>query len=490
MTSWMDAPKFLREYELELDKEFESNGKAAEWANDTYAHRIWGTEDDAFSLRDDDPTTDRINDFDEAEAALSHDCQFLAVSTNAVIRIYHVQSKEMRAELIGHQHNVDQLHFAPGARKHNVSSGDDAGIGEQTYRLLSNAREEGEEIIAWALDQDGKQVSRTMPFAIQDMADRAISAISSDLVTHHSQNDYEIDTIRTGFCETLQTGDAKNRVKTLPSWSGIFPSFGAYPISPDGTSILYIVHHDTTQSGIRPADELPQIVVSDIGTQTERCRLRGHTDAIMWAGWSPDGKTIATACWDQHFKIWDAHTGECRHTIGPTGCQNWRGEFSPNGKHILFSGARQTKVAIYHVDTGEEVAECKAKGLEFKGWVRYLAWNPAGDCIVIPNELDVILWYPFQNKVETIFALKNDKSMLKRYNEFSVVKWADGGRKLLLQDVSQTIFVWDRERNCKWRLERPQGMALGLYAKEVFHVADGAMIVSMNGDRKVRYWKL
>ena len=36
----MDKEKFLQKYELGLDKEFERNGVAADWADDTSAHRF------------------------------------------------------------------------------------------------------------------------------------------------------------------------------------------------------------------------------------------------------------------------------------------------------------------------------------------------------------------------------------------------------------------------------------------------------------------
>jgi WD40 repeat protein len=490
---WMNKEKFLQEYELELNKEFACNGVEAAWANDTSAHRFWGSEDASFTLRDNDPRQgDGAWGRDEGEAGLSPDGRFLAVATNAVIRIYNVQSQEVRGELIGHQKNVSQLFFAPGCASKSSADGSRVDGKEEKYRLFSCTQDRGDEtqIIAWSLDGEGKQPQPTMPFAIQDMADRAIAAISSDLSTHHSLSDGDIEAVRAGFSGTLQVADTKNRSKNLPHWSGKFPSFGSYPISPDGQAVLFVAHGETTQHGMRPADKLPQIVVVDLATQSERCRLNGHTDAIMWAGWSPDGKTIATACWDQHYKIWDAHTGQCRHTIGPTNGQNWAGAFSPDGKYILLSGGREVKVAIYGVETGEEIAELKSEGLKLEHWIRYFAWNPAGECIALVNGKEIVLWHPFEDKVETIFKVKTDGTMLTKYNGFSIIKWAQGGKKLLLQDTAHTTYVWDREKNVKWRFQRPQGMALELSGRDVFYVDESEMVVSLDGDRKVRYWKL
>lgn len=488
----MDKDKFLKHYELQLNKEFEHDGLAAQWASDATAHRFIGDEDSFLTLRADDPSRERGRD--SAQATLSPDGRFLAVATNAVIRIYHVQSQELRAELIGHRDHVSQLHFAP--RTANTSPTPDNRVANDkhvAYQLLSavrDGRDEEDQTIAWALDAGGRQIQRTMPFAVQDMADRSVAAISADLTTNHNLSTDDMDAIRSDFAKRLQVADVKNRTRGLPVWHGRFPSFGTEPFSRDGESFLYTVHGDTTQHGMRPADKLPQIVVVELASRTERCRLKGHTDAIMWAGWSADGKTIATASWDSYYRIWDARTGECKHTIGPTGAQNWAGAFSPDGKYVLLSGGRDVKVAIYNVETGEEFAELKRDGLKLQHWIRYFDWNPAGDCIAISNGLDILLWHLSEGKVDTILSVAKDDTMLKKYNSFSDIKWAQGGKKLLLKDVSYTTFVWDREENVKWRFERPSGMPFEMWAKDVFYVEEMDTLLSLDGDRKVRYWKL
>ena len=488
----MGPEKFLAEYELQLDKEFERDGEAAEWAAPTdSSHRFFGGEDAIINLKEDDP--DRSNGPD-AEGALSPDGTYLAVSTNAVIRIYHVQSQEVRAELVGHQGNVAQLHFGPTLSESVSRSAADTSIseGKAKYRLVSAGGQVSggdEAIITWLLDEDGKQLRRTMPFAIQDMADRAVAAISNDLKTHHGLGSTDIEAVHTGISDALRIADTKNRAKNIPLLNGQLPSFGTYPISADGKSLLYSAHGETTQHGKRPPEKLPQIVVVDLATQEERCRMKGHTDAIMWAGWSPDGNTIATASWDGYYKIWNAHTGECKHTIGPTKAQNWSGAFSPDGKYVLFSGGN-IKVAIYNVETGQEFAEMKTEGFKLEHWIRYFAWNPAGDCIAFCNDRNIVLWHPFENKVEKILQLKTDGSMLTRYNGFSTIRWAQGGRKLLLRDADYTTFVWDREKNVKWRFQRPQGMASDVYTEDIFYVEESDTVLSLDGDWKVRYWKL
>lgn len=343
------------------------------------------------------------------------------------------------------------------------------------------------QVITWYLDDKCHQVNRTMPFAVETLTDMAMEAMSPMLVDHHALPEAAMEDIHSGVKEVLKIVDAKNRAASLPVWKGRFPSFGTYPVSHDGMKVLYIVHGHSTQSGIRPHDELPQIFVVDIATKKEWCRLKGHTDAIMWADWSPDDQIIATACWDQHYRIWDAETGDCRHDIGPTGGQNWTGAFSPDGKHLLFSGGQPVKVAIYDIETGEEKYKLGKEGLELDSWIRYLSWY--GSDIALINDKSIVIWTPTSNKVDTVFKLKTDGTMLTEFHAVAEVKWADEGKKPLLQDAENTTFVWDRENNTKWRFQRPISTALE-GDNDVLYVRSLQTVLSLDGDGKLRFWTL
>ncbi|KAF2155521.1 WD40 repeat-like protein [Myriangium duriaei CBS 260.36] len=487
--------KFLEEFELSLDKEFEWKGSVAKWAPGHDGPRFWGDEDDLIQPGDnDDDKSTRMS----SEAVLTSDGLFLAVSSRAIIEIYDMESFALCSRIIGPENDVQKLFFID---KKDVSKAED-----HSYILFSeNADVSGRDgkIYTWFIDSHGflRRDLRIAPLPVEAMSTEASATISRRLIEEHGLDPLEIELIRKGFLEALKSADSRNRVKHLPSHNGHFPHFNAQPISHDGTRTLHIVHGETTQHGMRPPDELPQIIVMDIATGKEKCRLRGHEDAIMWAGWSLDDKVIATAAWDQFYMLWDADSGKCLHVIGATGGQNWAGAFLPDGTHVLLSGGQPVEVAIFNVETAEKVTTLSPpEGVKLDHWMRYFTVHPTENLIIIQNGLTLLAWRPaiMQSQasgpeVEEIFALTPDSERLKNtFNNVTIMQWADDGRKLLAKGSDSTDYVWDVDKNLKWRFQRPKGRKCKVYGGEVILVKrkDGQWIVSLDGDGRVRLWKM
>src|SRR5260370_7588398 len=60
--------------------------------------------------------------------------------------------------------------------------------------------------------------------------------------------------------------------------------------------------------------------------------LRGHSDKVISATFSPDGRQIATVSWDATARIWDATTGKCLCEL------KWRpysAIFSPDSHRVV-----------------------------------------------------------------------------------------------------------------------------------------------------------
>ncbi|KAK5114602.1 hypothetical protein LTR85_010179 [Meristemomyces frigidus] len=490
-TQSMSRTRFLKEYHLEVEKAFVQDGTEAAWAPGITGPRFWGQEDKCLELAHDDPNRSNVA---SAAIASSPDDSFLAVATNAVIRIYDMETKQHCSELVGHSSNVWKLYYVAVPTS---AESDTSQVNQAKYILLSEGSPVGGsdgQIVLWDLDSNGRCItSRTMPFAVEALTDRAMGAIAEDLTAHHELTADDLDTIRTGFADVLKKADAHNRVQHLPHLDGHFPSFDSTVTSHDGKRILYIIHGGSTQSGMRPPEELPQIVVFDLVSRSEQFRLKGHEDAIMWASWSPDDKTIAIADWDQTYTLWDAQTGVAKHIIGPTNGQNWAGTFSPDNNHVILSGGSPTKVAVYNVQTGEQVTHLDTGGKT--GWCRTISWSPQTDVIALSfdHTRSALLWRPCSKKpeeAEEILKLKSDGSMLDNFCTLPLVKWVDDGKKMVVKTNEGSILVWEPERHLQWRFQRPTGMGLKTSSSGVLFRSETQTLMSLDGDGKVREWKL
>ena len=441
------------------------------------------------------------------------------------------------SELKGHPHGINKLLFAP------LILGD---VGQGTtikYTLLSNGTDERWDrniVIAWALDSNGREIAATpfAPFEVDRRTETAMSSIATDLQEEHAVTEEETGSIRTALRTAIEAVEKEHRLKDLPYVSGALPHYNGtdlFSFDGQGMRVLYLIENGTTQHGMRPAEKLPQIVIAMVrepklsindnkdGNEDEGNNqrfetiqtLRGHSDMILSVAFSPDGKLVASASWDQTFRIFSVETGECLHSIGPTGNQNWVAKFTPSGDRILFSGGgggrdKPSPLAVYNTGTGEEVNRLRHPNL--KSCLRETAVHPDRRSAVVANGASLLLWDltdgssvrqgdedPLDNAIEILKLAVPDPEtnpaehrVVRPFLSFVDVAWVDGGRKLLARASDHSISVWDREQNVQWRFQRPEGEGLSGFSNEFAYVHEGerGMTISLDGDGKVRFWKL
>jgi WD40 repeat protein len=96
---------------------------------------------------------------------------------------------------------------------------------------------------------------------------------------------------------------------------------------------------------------------------------------------SPDGRLIATASWDQTARVWDVATGRCLHVLIGHGNQVQGVKFSPDGRLIATSGW-DAMVRVWDTDTGRclQVLTGGASG------VPQMAFSPDGRLIATVDQ--------------------------------------------------------------------------------------------------------
>jgi eukaryotic-like serine/threonine-protein kinase len=209
-------------------------------------------------------------------------------------------------------------------------------------------------------------------------------------------------------------------------------------------------------------------------------RILPHPAGVSAVAWSPDGRTLATACWGQPTRLWDVASGKSRGTPIKHGEAKPRGPalpvdtmglaFSPDGRMLLTVG--YAKVELWDAVTGRRLAELNHR----PAIVTSAAFAPDGRTILTSSTDGKVQFWDTSGK---------------RFGEpLSLSTWVEAvtfgpdGRFFATGDKAGQIIVWETaSRRPIVTLEHPGGvtaLALG---------ADG-QVLSGGEDRTARRWNL
>ena len=113
-----------------------------------------------------------------------------------------------------------------------------------------------------------------------------------------------------------------------------------------------------TGRGSSPASCDETAKVWDAKTGAEVLTLKGHTDLVSSASFSPDGSRVVTASEDKTAKVWDAKTGAEVLTLKGHTDAVTSASFSPDGSRIVTASDDKT-AKVWDAKTGAEVLTLK-----------------------------------------------------------------------------------------------------------------------------------
>lgn len=455
-STWMDFERFVQHFNYKPVKEFEPDSSAATWAPSTNGKpKTWGEEDARIAL----PAIDPQQEFTlGSAAAVSFDERFVAVASNALIKVYEIASLRETATIIVNQESVATLSTTPWCGANIVSNGSSQASLEPAYTLLIQGCEDsgaGGRIFIWALDCHGRLLDVALSHQIERNA--SVNAIEAFV-----------------GIEDQITNNTHQRTRPLIIIDGDLRCRSPDFFDSSETKVVYIEESSSAAT---------EVVIFSLATNGELCRLQGHSENVMWAGWSPDAQMVATASWDQTCKLWDSKTGQCQHTIGPTGGQNWHGEFSPDGKYVCFTSGNG-KATVYSTTDGRELAR-----FDLQRPRAAVRWSPRDAELAVDGGMSVRLWRPLEDSSNKILQLEENGCMLDDFCQINL-EWLNGGDRLIMKVNDNTIILWDRRQNVKWRFQKSTTLSLTETSNAMFYLASTDTLASLDCDRVVRFWKL
>jgi WD40 repeat protein len=259
------------------------------------------------------------------------------------------------------------------------------------------------------------------------------------------------------------------RIQELLSLRGHTNAVTCAVFSPDGKQRLASASRDGT------------VRVWDTATRQELLTLRGHTSTVWRVVFSPDSKRLVSASWDATVKVWDPETGQELLTLPGNAKPVSEVCFSPSGKRLATASGgwdaqrkyHQGEVKVWDAETGQELLTMQGNN----GGLLSVSWSADGKRLAGAG----------YDKAVKVWDAETGQELLVLGGHTARVwsiAFSPDGKRLASAGDDSTVMVWDVERG-------QEVLALKRHTNSVVSVSwspDGKRLASAGWDQTVQVW--